>query len=179
MSPIALGIGALGAGSLMALAWVLRLRRTRSVVDLPETFGRNPGLLTFDGEGDPVPPVHPAFAAHFTASLYTDPADGWALFSTDEGFDLLYAAADLGSAVSGSTTVAELLESTGLDSGTGRADVSLSAAAFVLIRLTGQVDEAGKHDALQAVDRLLAAHEDPTLRRQRTDLAGWRNPAVV
>lgn len=50
----------------------------------------------------------------------------------------------------------------------------VAAAAFTLLRLTGQIDEVGRARALEALDILIDYFgEEPELRQQKNDLERW------
>jgi uncharacterized protein YfeS len=50
----------------------------------------------------------------------------------------------------------------------------VAASAFTLLRLTGQIDDTGRQQALEALDILIDFFGDqPDLQQQRTDLDSW------
>jgi hypothetical protein len=90
------------------------------------------------------------------------------------------------------TTVADLIEESGfadvvseLDSPEGlgipvpagqvdAATITIGAG-FTLLRLTGRIDEEGRHQMLKAIDVLMHRYDSPEeLVRQRTDLQSWK-----
>lgn len=75
------------------------------------------------------------------------------------------------------STVADVLEgdpAAYLESGEFDDAVSVRAAGFVLLRLTGHIDTSGKQATLAALEQLLSYYgEEPALLRQRADLNTW------
>jgi hypothetical protein len=138
-----------------------------------------------------LPAASPAFAAHFSDPIYDDPADEFAPFGTDEGFDLVHEWAERRDELGPDTTVAHLLEESGFaDVGSeldnpegpgvpaagGQVDAATITigAGFTLLRLTGRIDEDGRRQTLKALDVLIHRYDSPPqLVRQRRDLASW------
>lgn len=142
-------------------------------------------------EDDDLPEAAPAFAAHFTDPIYDDPADEFAPFGSDEGWDLLYEWAERRDELDSTTTVADLVgesefadfvaqldteEGPGIPVPGGQVDAATITigAGFTLLRLTGHIDEAGRQQTLKALDVLIRRYESPPqLLRQRSDLQSW------
>ena len=115
---------------------------------------------------------HPAFSAYFTDPLYEDPSEDLAPFGSDEGWDLLAEWAERRSDLGPRSTVADVLEDdpfTWLGGGVDEL-VFVQAAGFVLLRLTGQIDDEGRRAVLAALALLGSS---PVLDRQRLDLEQW------
>lgn len=138
------------------------------------------------------PKAHPAFAAHFTDSLYDDAGGEFAPFGTDEGFDLLYEWDERRDELGPDTTVADLVDESGfadvvseLDTPEGpgipkpggqvdAATITIGAG-FTLLRLTGRIDDEGRSRTLKALDVLIERWDSPKeLVRQRADLQSWK-----
>ena len=121
-----------------------------------------------------------AFSAHFTDPLYDDPVDEMAPFGSDEGADLLAEWAERRDELDATSTVANVLDDSpphGLAPGTVDDAIAVRSAGFVLLRLTGHIDDAGRRATLAALDTLMgpdAFGPDRVLRRQRDDLRSWR-----
>ena len=142
---------------------------------------------------DDLPPPDPAFAAHFTDPVYSDPAGELAPFGTDEGADMLYDWAGRLDELGPDSTVRQLLEGTGFDDmietldepegpgipePAGQVDAAtiVIGAGFTLLRLTGHIDDEGRRLTLRALDILIARYgSPPEMVRQRADLLSWRN----
>ncbi|MGN6301947.1 MAG: hypothetical protein ACTHN8_12765 [Angustibacter sp.] len=140
---------------------------------------------------DELPEAAPAFTAHFSDPLYDDPAGEFAPFGTDEGSDLLYEWDERRDELGPDTTVADLIEGAGMADVVGGMDtreespvpraggpvdaaVTVVAAGFTLLRLSGRIDDAGKRLTLQALDVLIRYYDSPPeLVRQRADLESW------
>lgn len=137
------------------------------------------------------PDAHPAFAAHFTDPIYDAEADEFAPFGTDEGWDMLHEWGDRRAELRPGTTVADLIEGSGLSEFVTQLDVEEGpgipepggqvdaavitiSAGFTLLRLTGQIDDAGRQRTLKALDILIERYESPAqLLQQRADLQSW------
>lgn len=142
-------------------------------------------------DDDDLPAAAPAFAAHFTDAVYSDPAGEFAPFGTDEGFDMLYEWADRRDELDSNTTVADLVEQSGFSNVVSRLETQEGpgipapggqvdaatitiGAGFTLLRLTGHIDEAGRKKTLKALDVLIDRYDSPAeLLRQRADLQSW------
>ena len=141
-------------------------------------------------DNEDLPESAPAFAAHFTDPIYSDPANDFAPFGSDEGWDMLDEWADRSDELHSNTTVSDVLEESGfaeivseLDNeekpeihAPGQVDAATItvAAGFTLLRLTGHIDEAGRQHTLEALDMLIRYYGSrPELVRQRTDLESW------
>lgn len=138
-----------------------------------------------------MPEAVPGFAAHFSDPMYEDPANEFAPFGSDEGSDLLYEWSERRDELTRQTSVADLLNQDAFDELVGQLEVPetspvpiplgqidsaviLQSAAFTLLRLAGQIDDAGRTAALKALDILIARYDSPPeLVRQRSDLASW------
>ena len=133
-----------------------------------------------------LPEAHENFTRHFTAPFYEDVAGEFAPFGSDEGWDTLHDAAEKRAELTSGSTVADVLEivdapATG---GWGESPTAeewyedatfVAAAAFTLLRLTGQIDETGRVRALEALDILIDFFGDePELEQQKKDLERWR-----
>lgn len=145
-------------------------------------------------DNDGLPEAAPAFVTHFTDPIYDDPADEFAPFGTDEGWDLLHEWAERRDELSPSTTVADLIgesafdefvakldeeESPGIPAPGGQVDAAtiIIGAGFTLLRLAGHIDDAGREQTLKALDVLIRRYESPgQLLRQRADLHSWTQP---
>lgn len=145
---------------------------------------------TMTGNED-LPQAAPAFAAHFTDPLYSDPADEFAPFGSDEGWDMLYEWADRRDELHSNTTVDDMLDESGfagvvseldtegapgIPAPGGQVDAATITigAGFTLLRLTGHIDEVGRQHTLKALDVLIRHYGSrPELVRQRTDLQSW------
>ena len=138
-------------------------------------------------DDEPFPPPHPAFAAHFTDPLYEDEGEDLAPFGSDEGWDMLREWLERQGELNSASTIAQVLE---IERGAEEAEFGtlegldgvepatfFSSAAFLVLRLTGQLDDADRALALRALD-LLNAHVggSPVIDRQIDDLRSWRNP---
>lgn len=135
---------------------------------------------------DELPVAHENFTRHFTAPIYDDQDGEFAPFGTDEGWDILHAAAEKRNDLTTGATVADLLEivDAGESGGWGESPTAeewyedatfVAAAAFTLLRITGQIDETGRVQALEALGILINFFGDePELQLQRKDLERWR-----
>ena len=143
-----------------------------------------------------LPEPAPAFTQHFTDPLYDDVGDDLAPFGSDEGSDLLASwgarRGELGTASTLATVLqcepSDVASHVGPMSGMDGLETAIfiTSAAFVLLRLTGHLDDDDRQLALEALDfqiRILSgpdatyAQPPPALLTQRDDLASWRNPA--
>ncbi|GAA1408885.1 hypothetical protein AUR04nite_29350 [Glutamicibacter uratoxydans] len=136
---------------------------------------------------DGLPVAHPNFLKHFTADIYEDVANDLAPFGSDEGYDMIFSAAECRREVSAQTTVEELLDvadaplNIDWDEAFDEDDASFDAAlvvsaAFALIRLTGRIDKPGLDKALLALDVLIEDFgEEPELLQQKADLESWES----
>ncbi|GLI27263.1 hypothetical protein ARHIZOSPH14_15050 [Agromyces rhizosphaerae] len=142
-------------------------------------------------EYEGLPPAAPAFAAHFTDPIYDDPAGEFAPFGTDEGWDLLAEWAERRGELDTGTTLADLAEQSGFADIVAELDAEarpgipepggpidaatiVVGAGFTVLRLTGNIDEAGRRQTLRALEVLI--HEYGSRRellRQREDLESW------
>ncbi|MFJ2621337.1 hypothetical protein [Glutamicibacter sp. NPDC087344] len=132
-----------------------------------------------------LPEAHERFTRHFTAAIYEDQASEFAPFGSDEGWDTLHVAAEKRNELTIHSTVAELLEivdapATGAWGQSPEAEewnedaVFVAAAAFTLLRLTGQIDEPGRVLAQEALGILIDFFGDePELVQQKMDLERW------
>jgi uncharacterized protein YfeS len=138
-----------------------------------------------------LPEAAPAFAAHFTDPVYNDPAGEFAPFGTDEGFDLVLEWADRRDELDPTTTVADLIEESGLSDVVSELDnperpgipvpgrqvdaaTITIGAGFTLLRLTAHIDDEGRRRTLKAIDLLIRRYDSPPeLLRQRADLETW------
>ena len=138
-----------------------------------------------------LPAASPAFAAHFTDPVYDDPADEFAPFGTDEGFDMVHEWAERRHELSPDTTVADVIEESGfahvaseldnpegpgVPAAGGQVDAATITigAGFTLLRLTGRIDQDGRQQTLKALDVLIHRYDSPPqLVRQRRDLESW------
>lgn len=130
---------------------------------------------------------HGNYAKHFTSEFYEDPANEFAPFGSDEGFDVISLAEDHRDEISASTTVQELLEivdaplsdewSQTLKGQEALDDaVFISSAAFALIRITGRIDPRGHKKALKSLKVLIDNFGDESeLVQQKIDLESWTN----
>ncbi|WP_157371549.1 hypothetical protein [Angustibacter sp. Root456] len=143
-------------------------------------------------DDEQLPEAVPAFTAHFSDPVYEDPAGEFAPFGTDEGSDMLYEWDERRGELGPDTTVADLIEGAGMSevaAGLGTpeespvpraggpvdAAVTIVAAAFTLLRLSGHIDDAGKRLTLEALDALIGYYDSPPeLVRQRADLESWQ-----
>ena len=111
-----------------------------------------------------LPDAHEKFAAHFVDELYEDPADDLAPFGSDEAADEIFGWMTHLDDVTAESTVrqlvaisydeedeASLLEDWASDDDT--LDAITIALGFFLIRVTGQIDEVGRQDVLEAIAR--------------------------
>lgn len=119
-----------------------------------------------------LPPTSPAFTAHFTDPIYDDLGDEFAPFGNDEGATFLFDfPAERLSALHQGSTLSDVLDYHTMDlDHLDEADVVI-AAGFILLRVTGQIDPAGKQALLHAFDTRIAAVDSPVLRLQRDDVA--------
>lgn len=140
---------------------------------------------------DLLPEAAPAFAEHFTDSVYEEPASEFAPFGSDEGWDMLHEWDERRYELTAQTTVADLIEgsgfaelvsSAGFDTGGSVAEPGglvdaatiVVGAGFTLLRLTGHIDEEGKRETLKALDILIELYDSPPeLVLQRDDLRSW------
>ena len=133
-----------------------------------------------------LPEAHENFTRHFTAPIYEDEAGESAPFGSDEGWDTLHIAAEKRNELANDATVADVLEivdapATGEWGESPTAEewnedaTFVAAAAFTLLRLTGQIDETGRVRALEALGILIDFFGDePELEQQKKDLERWR-----
>ncbi|QRQ79439.1 hypothetical protein [Glutamicibacter protophormiae] len=138
-------------------------------------------------EDEQLPVAHENFARHFTAPIYEEQADEFAPFGSDEGWDTLQAAAEKRTELLDGATVADVLDIVDGPAGDEWGDspdaeewysdaTFVAAAAFTLLRLTGQIDEIGRERGLEALDILIEYFgEEPELRQQKNDLERWSN----
>ncbi|MCH1865028.1 hypothetical protein [Nocardioides sp. CFH 31398] len=135
------------------------------------------------------------YAQHFTDPLYDDEGDDLAPFGSDEGSDLLWTWADRRDELIADPTLATVLECepdevrevAGPMEGIDGVDTAalVVGAAFVLLRLTGRLNDGDRALAIEAVDYQLRAlpqiSEDltdpPQLLTIRRDLQSWTNLA--
>lgn len=134
-----------------------------------------------------LPEAHENFKRHFTALFYEDEACEFAPFGSDEGWDTLHIAAERRTGLTSGSTVTDVLEiveapATGEWGESPTAEewnedaTFVAAAAFTLLRLTGQIDETGRVWALEALDILIDYFGDePELEQQKKDLESWRS----
>ena len=121
----------------------------------------------------------PAFAAHFTDPIYEEVSDDTAPFGSDEGADILATWEERRDELSADSTVADVLEGDPqelLRSNTFEDAMTVQAAGFTLLRLTGHIDAEGKKATLAALDQLMSPDmfgENPSMIRQRDDLRSW------
>lgn len=138
-----------------------------------------------DMDNEKLPNAHPAFSSHFSAPIYEDPAAEFAPFGTDEGWDILHSVAQDRDQLPNNATVNDVLTWAGFPDAGGWDEspsgeewyeeaTLVTASAFTLLRLTGQIDDTGRRQALEAVDILIDFFGDqPELQQQRTDLNSW------
>ena len=136
-----------------------------------------------------------AFAEHFTDPLYDDVGNDFAPFGSDEGSDLLAEWGDRRDQLDRDSTLATVLrceprevaeiagpmqDVDGLETA-----MTVTSAAFVLLRLVGHLGEEDRRLALEAVDFQIRTVTDmnpgidrelDVLKTQREDLESWRNP---
>ena len=136
-------------------------------------------------EDEQLPAAHENFARHFTAPIYEEQADEFAPFGSDEGWDTLQVATENRTELHNGSTVADVLEIVDAPAGEEWGEspdaeewysdaTFVAAAAFTLLRLTGQIDEVGRARALEALDILIDYFgEEPELRQQKNDLERW------
>lgn len=160
--------------------------------DMPPDTDMTEGLeMAEPGEEDLLPEAAPEFAAHFTDTIYDEPASEFAPFGSDEGWDMLHEWDERRDELTAQTTVAdlivgsgfaELVSSAGFDTGGsvpeagGLVDAAtiVVSAGFTLLRLTGHIDDEGKRETLRALDILIDYYDSPPeLVRQRDDLRSW------
>jgi hypothetical protein len=132
-----------------------------------------------------LPDAHPAFSNHFSAPIYEDAAGEFAPFGTDEGWDTLHSVAQNRDQLPDNATVRDVLALAGFPDAGGWDErpngeewyedaTMIAASAFSLLRLTGQIDDTGRHQALEALDILIDFFGDqPELQQQRVDLDSW------
>ncbi|MFJ4224256.1 hypothetical protein [Microbacterium sp. NPDC089695] len=139
-----------------------------------------------------LPAAAPTFAAHFTDPIYDDPADEFAPFGTDEGWEILHEWAERRGELHPKTTLEDLIVESGFgdivaeidtDAGPGipepggqiDAATIVVGTGFTILRLTGRIDKEGLEQTLKALD-ILIDHYGPSeaLVRQRADLESWR-----
>ena len=173
----------LGRTAAVALLGVAGLLAGCTASSHPSSVQRQPAATSeVPMPDEPLPAAAPAFTQHFTDPLYEDPADEMAPFGSDVGSDLLYEWDERRDELTSRTTVADLLE----DAPVTLADLDdpedvdsaafASSAGFTLLRLTGQIDDAGKTLALKALDVLIRYYDSPAeLLRQRDDLKSWHS----
>lgn len=126
------------------------------------------------GMGEPTA----AFAAHFTDPVYEDVSNDLTPFGSDEGADILAEWDQRRDELGPRSTVADLLGDDPFEYQSSDDIYSLmevQGAGFTLLRLTGQIDPAGKRATLKAIDSLITVWqgEAPELLRQRDDLRAW------
>lgn len=135
-----------------------------------------------DDDGD-LGPKHPAFAAHFRDPIYDEPADDFAPFGNDEGWDILAESVERIDELGRGTTLAQMIPKWfTLDpvvaADLGGDDVNLVdvviGAGFALLRLTGQIDDVGRGLVLKALDaRDRVQGPQPETERLRADLLSF------
>jgi hypothetical protein len=144
-----------------------------------------------DDDEDLLPPAHPAFTAHFTDDIYEQADHEFAPHGTDQGYDLVWHWAAHRHELDQDATLLELLQKSDLDdlpsqldrpepgpvpAPGGQIDAAtfIVAAAFTLLRLTGQLDEGGKQLSMRALEILIRRYGPmPDLLRQQDDLRAW------
>lgn len=135
------------------------------------------------GTDEDLGPKHPAFAAHFRDPIYDDPADDFAPFGNDEGWDLLAEGVQRIDELDSTSTLQQIApewfeDGTPAPSDLNEDDVDLNdiviGAGFTLLRLTGQIREADRALVLRALDvRDLTYGRDPKTERLRSDLRSF------
>lgn len=140
---------------------------------------------------DPDFPVHPRFAEHFTADIYSELSGSYAPFGSEGGQTMLWKWSERAAELSPSSTVRDLLADDADDPGAidavlsdvsslGSADTGqetaeharmVLSAGFTLLRLTGQIDGEGEQVTLEALDTLEGSYgAQPELDQMREDL---------
>jgi uncharacterized protein YfeS len=145
--------------------------------------------------------LHPRFADHFTADVYSDLGAQFGPFGSDEGYDMLSEWSGRSIELSPSSTVRDLLagadedaddEDAGsvdsvffdvLDSSADPADDAVDeatlvlGAGFTLLRLTGQIDAEGEQVTLEALDAVESFYgSQPEFDQMRQDLLTFTGP---
>ncbi|MFI9487394.1 hypothetical protein ACIG47_13470 [Promicromonospora sp. NPDC052451] len=125
-------------------------------------------------------PKHPDFAAHFRDPIYDDPADDFAPFGNDEGWDLLAEWVKRADELDSDSTLTQIAPEWFEDAPLVPADLNeddvdlndiVISAGFVLLRLTGQIGEADRALVLRALDiRDRTYGPEPETQQMRTDL---------
>ena len=139
-----------------------------------------PGSEEELAQSDGLPAAHPAFKAHFTHALYEDEGAEFAPFGSDEGWDLVMEWGERRDELDPDVTVSQLLELSDFAGVENEGDVDAATitigAGFTVLRLTGQIDEAGRQHilrALQTLEDFYGPIEEVGI--QRRDLKSWPN----
>jgi len=143
-----------------------------------------PDDVVDDDDEAELPPPHPAFLRAFPSPFYTDEADEFAPFGTDEGWDVRWSILIEGPPLGPGTELARLLSDVLDEEGaalvldgsdeetTADLDPVIIGAAFALIWASGRIDDAGREQLLAAIDRQIARYgDDPRLTMMRADVA--------
>ncbi len=129
-------------------------------------------------QSDGLPEAHPAFKVHFTHALYEDEGAEFTPFGSDEGWDLVMEWGERRDELDPEVTVSQLLELSDFAGAENEGDVDAATitvgAGFTVLRLTGQIDEAGRRHtlrALQTLEDFYGPIEEVGV--QRRDLESW------
>ena len=126
---------------------------------------------------------HPAFEKAFRAALYRSGSNEYAPFGSDEGADLLAEWSRRARELSSASTLRQILLDGADDAeelwsefnrGTADLDGIIISAGFVLLRLTGQIDDEGRTLMLEALyrSRRHSPLGQPQFDQMITDLGG-------
>jgi uncharacterized protein YfeS len=150
---------------------------------VPSWFRRFLKGVETDDEDTDLGPKHPAFAAHFRHTIYDDPADDFAPFGNDEGWDLLADWVKRADELDSDSTLTQIAPEWFEDGALVPADLSeddvdlndiVISAGFVLLRLTGQIGEADRALVLRALDIRDGTYgQDPHTQQMRIDLLSF------
>jgi uncharacterized protein YfeS len=136
---------------------------------------------------DQPPPEHPAFAAHFTDSIYRASAvgnDDLLPFGTDEGFDTLWDWAERVGELKADPRLRALLGD-GADELIAELrdgepnvddDAMIIATGFALLRFTGQIDAEGREWLIEVLQRHVDEHAGDEYDTMLADLATFIPP---
>ncbi len=139
--------------------------------------------LEEDDEEFELPPAHPDFLTRFSAEIYSDQADEFAPFGSDEGWDAMAEIVEDFMPLDPDTSLRELseevleiegveFEQTDLED-TAESDFAVIGVGFTILRLTGRIDAEGRQWLIDAIARHQARFGDDidALDRIAADLA--------
>ena len=137
-----------------------------------------------DDDDGALPEPHPAFRSHFTAAFYTDQADEFAPFGNDEAADSVAELIAVRRRIVETTTLRALCAVAfgdeaksvfeNLQYDDDHVDPIIIGVGFLLILLTGRIDDEGRRALIASVERADARYGEHTA-NYRTMLADLRS----